>query len=101
MKKFLAVALMMGAFVGANAANHGEKPQPVEKAKTPTIVISEWNCGTGEEVVWGECWTGTATVTICCECSQAQASIEANLRAREYRQLLISVVQALEEIDPC
>ncbi|TAE61038.1 MAG: hypothetical protein EAY68_10005 [Bacteroidetes bacterium] len=101
MKKFLAVALMMGAFVGANAANHGEKNVVTPKIIKTISAVEEWNCGTASTTVEGGCWTGTATVTACCECGQVEATILATVLVKKEVPALTAVVSVLNMFSGC
>lgn len=79
---------------GVSQATNLKKNHPFTKA--------EYFCGTGSISAESSCWSATYTVTVCGEYdSQAVANIHASLLAGTKRELMISLVEILNELDPC
>ncbi|MCG9899442.1 MAG: hypothetical protein MH132_05540 [Hydrotalea sp.] len=59
-------------------------------------------CGTASKTISSDCWTATYTVTVCDPTlDEVSAHVKALLLASQKTKSLVSLVQALNDLDPC
>lgn len=103
---FLFAGIATGAYAGEKNTVHTTTPKvvtvdksSVKKASVPKI--KKQTCATQSNSAWGECWIMTATVTHCCDCEYAVASMIASLSASKMVKENIWILEVLEEVAPC
>lgn len=58
-------------------------------------------CGTVTNGIRSSCWSVDVTVTVCCDCELAVASMQASIIAQQTARSLISTITMLNEEVPC
>lgn len=103
---FLFAGIATGAYAGERSGEHKTNTntvsvtKPSEK-KASLVKVKKETCATNSNSAWGECWTMTATVTHCCTCEYAVASMIASATASKMVRENIWILEILEEVAPC
>jgi|GEM_PF-3144505 len=103
---FLFAGMATSAFAGEKSGSDKTSSHAVTVAK-PSVTkasfteIKKQTCATQSNSAWGECWTMTATVTHCCDCELAVASMIASLTASKMVKENLWILEVLEEVAPC
>jgi len=103
MKKLILAASFMAITFAVSAKKPVSDKKNVTKpvSKTSVVPAKSINCGTATNGVWSDCWSADVTVTVCCDCEGAVASMLASMSAKNTANKLVSVIEFLNDALPC